>query len=455
MAIYHLPRGTQDFLFERTLRLEYIESVLRDLAESYGYAEIRTPIFEHTEVFLRSVGESSDIVNKEMYTFTSRGERSLTLRPEGTAGVIRAFVEQKEYAQQDYPYKAFYLGPVFRYERPQAGRYRQLHQFGVESIGTRSPYLDAEVILMACHMLNELGIHHYRVKINSIGDESSLKRYREALQSYFAPAISTLCEDCHRRLDQNALRILDCKLDGDKEIVKNAPKISDFLSDESQQYFSQTLQILNDYQVPYVVDDRLVRGLDYYTDVVFEIEAEDHEGHSFGAICGGGRYDRLVKEFDGPELPAAGFAFGMERLLLLLEKDELLHSIVRELETYVMPLEDKVFQYAFDVMMHLRLQGIQSDMDYGMRSIKAQFKTVDRKHAQYAILIGTSEMEQQSVTVKSNTTKEQKTMPVDELVPYLAEQFATREEEHTHTCDCGHDDHDCCHGEGDCHHHQH
>lgn len=441
MAKYSLPRGTKDYLKEECARYDYINNVLSEMATLYGFEHIQTPIFEHTDVFTRSVGESSDIVNKEMYTFLDKGGRSITLRPEGTAGVCRAYVENKCYATCEIPFKAYYSGPVFRYERPQAGRYRQIHQFGFEVIGVKNPYLDVEIILLAHQSLLALGITNYVFKLNCIGDDESRNNYKQALKEYFEPHLNELCEDCKVRFIKNPLRILDCKVDGDKEVIKNAPRISKYLTEDSKNYFVKVCMLLDKYQVPYEIDQSLVRGLDYYTGTVFEIACLGPNGENFGAIGGGGRYDNLVKEFDGPDTPAFGMAFGMERLLLIMDKYNLFNADLIRTFSYCMPIGEENMEYASFICNYLRSNGFPCDIDYRNRSIKAMFKTVDKRHAQFALIIGDDERKNNTVNVKNNETKEQVNIKFEQLIPFF-ENYFNNLNKHNDECHC-----DECKGE--------
>ena len=470
MAQYNLPRGTQDFLPEKSEKVSYVEYLLKSVAGLYGYREIRTPIFEHTPLFLRSVGESSDIVNKEMYTFLDKSDRSITLRPEGTAGVIRAFVENKLYATPDFPVKLFYDGPVFRYERPKAGRYRQLNQFGFECIGVNGAYSDAELIIMVSSIVSMLGIKDFKIKINSIGDKESREAYKEALRTHFKPYLDTMCEDCKRRYEQNPLRILDCKVDNQHEAVLSAPKITDYLNEKSLKYFNDVIVILNKYGIPYELDPSLVRGLDYYCDTVFEITALAPSGQDYGAIGAGGRYDGLVEEIGGPSLPAVGMAFGIERLVLLLDEYHLLDDIKSTLDVYVMPVGENAMNLAFEIATFLRGNGFKTGIDYQNRSIKAQFKTVERLQAPIAVIIGEDEVKNGTANVKNTLTKEQVTIPLHDLLPCIDTLLKSmeepvedhhcccghhHEEDEEHECNCGHhheegEEHECCCG----HHHE-
>lgn len=317
------PRGTKDILPGAVNGWRYVESVLRDVCREFNYQEIRTPIFEHTELFQRGIGDGTDVVDKEMYTFNDRSGRSITLRPENTAAVVRSFVENKLYAEP-MPLKVFYIGPMFRYDRPQAGRMRQFHQFGVEAMGSPSPVVDAETILLAITVLKRLGLKDLKLKINSVGCPKCRPQHRTLLQDYFRPHLSELCEDCQSRFDRSPLRILDCKVDHDKPFMAGAPKITDSLCEECHDHFEMVKKLLDEAGVDYEVDSTLVRGLDYYTKTAYEVQYSPLGAQS--AIGGGGRYDGLVEELGGPSTPGVGFAMGLERIILALEKQGLLKS---------------------------------------------------------------------------------------------------------------------------------
>lgn len=430
---YRLPRGTQDFLPDNAEKSAYVEYMLKSVASLYGYREIRTPIFEHTNLFLRSVGESSDIVNKEMYTFLDKGDRSITLRPEGTAGVIRAFVENKLFTTPDLPIKLFYYGPIFRYERPGAGRYRQINQFGFECLGIKTPLIDAELILMVTCMLYSIGLKKFKIKINSLGDKESRENYKNVLKNYFEKHLDELCDDCKRRFTQNPLRILDCKVDGESKLIKNAPKILDHLNNKSKEYLNELLKTLDKYGVPYELDAALVRGLDYYSDTVFEIHASTADGKDYGAIGGGGRYDGLVEELGGPATPAIGLAFGVERLVLLLESYGYFEKMTNRVEAYIMPMAKEYNEYAMQILTFIRNYGIKAEMDYLNKSLRAQFKTIERQNIPLAIIIGETEAKNNTVTVKDTNTKEQETVALNLLVSYLSKKL-----EEGNNCNCGH-----------------
>ena len=428
---YKLPRGTQDFLPLTSEKLSCIEYVLKNVANLYGYREIRTPIFEHTNLFLRSVGESSDIVNKEMYTFLDKGGRSITLRPEGTAGVMRAFVENKMYASPDMPIKLFYDGPVFRYERPGAGRYRQITQFGFECLGVHSPLIDAELILMNVTMLYMLGIKNFVIKVNSIGDTLSRENYKKELRDYFKDHIAELCDDCKRRYEQNPLRILDCKIDGDNELVKNAPIITDYLTEESKAYFNKLLSYLDKFGVPYEIDNRLVRGLDYYCDTVFEIKCQTPEGKDYGAIGAGGRYDGLIEQVGGPHTPGIGMAFGVERLLLLLDSYKLFDENMNAYDVLITPIGGECLDYAFEITSFLRSNGFKCECEMQGKSMKSFFKSVERQKVPFAIIVGEDEMKNEVCNIKNTQTKEQITLDLNDLCGYLNNELNKNQ------CSCG------------------
>ena len=352
MMNIQIPRGTQDILPEQAVVWQYIENIARDLCRRYQYNEIRTPIFEHTEVFSRGVGETTDIVQKEMYTFTDRGDRSLTLRPEGTAAAVRSFVENKMFGWANQPVKLFYVGPMFRYERPQAGRFRQFVQFGAEALGSADPAIDAEMISLAMNVYKALGLQELKLVINSLGDKESRTAHREALISHFQPHIGEFCSDCQSRLEKNPLRILDCKKDRDHELMSTAPSILDYLNEESKEYFNKVLKHLEAMNIAYTVDATLVRGLDYYNHTAFEIMSN---AKGFGAIttlCGGGRYNGLVEEFGGPETPGIGFAMSIERLIAALTAENIALPIEQSIDIYVVALGEAAKDYRDNPVKH-------------------------------------------------------------------------------------------------------
>lgn len=409
------PRGTYDILPGQSEKWQEIEQKINELCRLYQYKEIRTPVFEHTELFQRGVGDTTDIVQKEMYTFQDRGNRSLTLRPEGTASVVRSFVENKLFGLPDQPVKLFYTGPMFRYERPQAGRMRQFVQFGVEAIGSKDPAIDAEVISLAMELYRSVGLKKLRLVINSLGDTESRLSHKEALVAHFAPRIDEFCTDCQTRLEKNPLRILDCKVDRDHPLMGTAPSLADYLNEDSQAYFDEVKMYLEALGIDYVVDPNLVRGLDYYNHTAFEIMS-DAEG--FGAIttlCGGGRYNGLVEDLGGPESPGIGFAMSIERLLLALEMERVEIGQSQNLEVYVIAMDESAKKQAFSLLKDFRSNGISADMDYTGRKLKAQMKSADRKGANYVIVIGETEMESGKAGLKEMATGEQQELLFSEM----------------------------------------
>lgn len=408
------PRGTRDILPDETPRWHRIEQAVRDVCGAYGYSEIRTPIFEHTEIFARGIGEATDIVEKEMYTFEDRGGRSLTLRPEGTAGVVRAFIEHNLYAKAQ-PTKVYYMGPMFRYERPQKGRYRQFHQFGVEAFGSSDPALDAEVISIPVRIYGRLGIDKVKVFINSIGCPTCRARYREKLREVYRDRLGEVCESCRRRYDRNPLRLLDCKEQKCRAAVPEVPSIIDYLCDECAAHFEAVKSYLDILGLDYEINPRLVRGLDYYTKTVFEytlpgLGAQDAAG-------GGGRYDGLVELYGGPSTPGVGFASGMERLVLALEALEGNggEAAGPGLEYFVVYAGDDVKAKAFAITSALRGKGIAADMDVMARSFKAQLKYASRIGARRALIIGGDEVQRGVVVVKDMATGQQEERPLSEF----------------------------------------
>lgn len=421
---YQIPRGTADVFQEKSYSWQALEERLRQFCYLYNYDEIRTPIFEHTNVFKRE-NDSSDMVNKEMYTFTlPNSSTSLTLRPEGTAGTVRSFVENKMYANPDLPVKLYYMGPMFRHERPQKGRMRIFNQFGIECLGNKSPYTDVESIVLAFSILKSLGLKDIKVCLNTLGDDASRNAYREALKDYFKPYLEDLCSDCKRRYQQNPLRILDCKVDHDKEYMKHAPSMKDYLNEESKKYFDTVCQLLETLDIPYEVDDRLVRGLDYYSHTVFEIVSVNSSMGAQSTVLAGGRYDNLISYFGGPEgMSGIGWALGMERILLALEAEGIVLEEKPGLDAYVMCLDSQAQTYAFEILTQLRANGFRADMDYLQRGFKGQFKAVARSKAKFAILIGSNEMDSQEVSIKNIETQVQTTISRNEIIDFLDKEL--------------------------------
>lgn len=418
---YTAPRGTVDLLIEDTTKWQKLEQILRTISDLYNVKEIRTPIFEHTELFNRSVGDTSDVVTKEMYTFEDKKGRSITLRPEGTAGVARAFVENKLFSLPDKPVKLYYMGPMFRYERPQKGRQRQFHQFGVEMLGVENPALDVEAMCMAVTIVKALGLKNVRLVINTLGDSQSRDMHKQALKAHFKPYLDELCYDCNQRFEKNPLRILDCKVDKEHEAMKTAPKTLDYLTDESKAYFDEVCSLLDDLEVEYEVDPNLVRGLDYYCHVVFEVISDDPILGAQATLGGGGRYNSMIEELGGPATPGIGFAFGMERLTIALGNEEANEE--DGLDVYVMPLGAQTISLSAQILAMLRANGFKADMDYNKRGMKAMFKTVDRTHARFAMIIGEDEALNEVVNIKDTLNRTQDIVKLEDIISYLEKKM--------------------------------
>ena len=428
--MFNVLKGTHDVILEEANQYSYVEELLTKVALLYNYKEFRTPIIESSDLFLRSVGEGSDIVRKEMYTFLDKGNRQITLRPEMTAGTIRSMVNNKLFASQDFPIKAFYVGPNFRYERPQQGRYRQFNQFGIECCGVNSPYRDAEVISLGYNALKMLGFSNLKLKINCLGDEESRQNYQNALRCYFKDKLNEMCDDCKERFQKNILRILDCKIPHDIEIVKNAPKISDYLSDDSKKYFKIITDFLDEVGIEYELDDNLVRGLDYYTGVVFEYHYISSLGKSYGALGGGGHYGHLISEIGGPDIEGVGLAFGIERLVSVMKDDQLFDNIENNLDIYIMPIGDKALNEASILANFLRLNGYSTDICLESKNISQMFKKAERRKAKFAIVIGDDELKNNSINLKNLSSKEQFNVKKDDLLETLDRIFDVSDDQH-------------------------
>ncbi|HEL1760706.1 TPA: histidine--tRNA ligase [Streptococcus suis] len=408
------PKGTQDLLPQDSAKWQYVENFTRSIFKQYNYAEIRTPIFEHYEVISRSVGDTTDIVTKEMYDFYDKGERHITLRPEGTAPVVRSYVENKLFAPEvQKPAKFYYMGPMFRYERPQAGRLRQFHQIGVECFGSNNPAIDVETIAMAYHFFEELGIKDIRLHLNSLGNPESRAAYRQALIDYLTPLKDQLSKDSQRRLEENPLRVLDSKEKEDKVAVENAPSILDYLDEESTAHFEAVKSMLDSLGIAYTIDTNMVRGLDYYNHTIFEFMTE--VGGNDLTICAGGRYDGLVTYFGGPETPAFGFGMGIERLILVLEKQGIELPLDTQLDVYIAVLGQEANSGALELVQAIRKQGFRAERDYLDRKLKAQFKSADVFGAKAIITLGGSEIESGQVVVKNNQTRSQVEISLEAL----------------------------------------
>lgn len=408
---YQAPKGTRDVLPSESYRWQYIEQLIRDIAKKYGLLEARTPVIEHTELFLRGVGKTTDIVQKEMYTFLDKGDRSITLKPEGTAGMVRLFVEHNLFGEVQ-PTKMFYLtNPVFRYENPQAGRLREHHQFGVEIFGAPRPSADAECIAIVIELLNKIGLSGLAVRLNSIGCPECRPKYQEALREYLLTNYDSLCETCKTRYELNPLRILDCKNERCQKLLQNTPVIGDFLCDDCKKHMDELLKRLELMNVRYEITPTLVRGLDYYTKTVFEVFS-DRIG-SQGAICGGGRYDGLVEELGGPSCPGVGFGLGMERLLMLMDECGVAVPKPERYDLYIADLGETGDLKAFTLAQELRARGLAVDTDHVGRSVKAQMKFADKAGARYVLVIGDNEIECNKATLKNLRGGENKTVSLD------------------------------------------
>lgn len=413
------PKGTQDILPADSAKWQYVENVARETFKKYNYGEIRTPMFEHYEVISRSVGDTTDIVTKEMYDFHDKGDRHITLRPEGTAPVVRSYVENKLFAPEvQKPVKVYYIGSMFRYERPQAGRLREFHQLGVECFGSKNPATDVETIAMAYQLFNTLGIKDVTLHLNSLGNTESRLAYRQALIDYLTPMRDSLSKDSQRRLDENPLRVLDSKEKEDKLAVENAPSILDYLDEESQAHFDEVRTMLESLNIPYVIDTNMVRGLDYYNHTIFEFVTTIDKSEL--TICAGGRYDSLVEYFGGPETAGFGFGLGLERLLLVLDKQGITLPVEEGLDVYIAVLGSEANGKALELAQAIRHQGFKAERDYLGRKIKAQFKSADAFKAKTVITLGESELESGQVSVKNNTTREEVTVSFEELTENFA-----------------------------------
>ena len=421
------PKGTYDIYGDKAIEVLYLKKLIEALMDKYNASYFETPIFESSELFHRGVGETTDIVSKETYDFKDRGDRNLTLRPEGTAGIVRSFIENKLYADS-LPLKAWYFGPMFRYERPQAGRYREFYQFGFEAFGSNDPMMDAEVIGIIVNFFNILGLKGIKVNINTLGDKESRENYRKALLDYFKPYLNDLCDDCKKRYEKNPLRILDCKVDRENEIMKNAPKMIDYLNEESKYHFEKVKEYLDALNIDYIVNSNIVRGLDYYTHTVFEVEADIKGFGSQNVLAAGGRYDHLVEFIGGPSIPGVGFALGLERLFLALEKEGIDIKEKEPLDVYIFGASKEEKKYILSLGNTLRMNGFNVEIDYNNKSFKSNFKKADSLLAKYIIIIGEEEVKSKILTVKNNSTKEEYKIKLDELIEFLDEKLGDDDE---------------------------
>ena len=410
------PRGTKDINPSESYKWNFVETTYRKVCSLFGYEEIRTPIFEHTELFKRGVGETTDIVQKEMYSFQDKGGREITLKPEGTAPVVRSFIENKMYADTQ-PTKLFYITPCFRYERPQAGRLRQFHQFGVEAFGSDSPSIDAEVMALATTFLNRVGLNNLELRINSVGCPTCRKEYNEKLNNYLASKIDVLCDTCKERSEKNPMRVIDCKNESCQSNLNDIPLMIENICPDCSDHFEKVKEYLKAMDINFVVDPKIVRGLDYYTKTAFEIISEDIGAQS--TVCGGGRYDGLVEQLGGPKVSGIGFGMGIERLLLTLENNNINIQNPNSMDIFIVTIGEKAKSESFKILNNLRTNDISADKDHLDRSVKAQFKYSDKINAKYTIVIGDDELEKDSVSLKNMSTSEQYTIKLSEIVKEL------------------------------------
>lgn len=402
-------KGCYDLYGEEAKKFKLAEKVIEEVMQLYNINYIRTPVFENSELFRRGVGEETDIVSKEMYEFKDKSDRSLTLRPEGTAGVVRSYIENKMTNNLVKPVKFYYIEPMYRYERPQKGRYREFTQFGIEVLGDSNPLVDMEVISAVIEIFNRLGLENIKLKINTLGDKSSRETYRNLLVEHFNNYKENLCSDCQRRLNTNPLRILDCKIDREKDFFKDAPKIRDYLSDQSKAYFKRVEEYLKELNINYEIDDNLVRGLDYYDELVFEIEVDN------STICGGGRYNRLVKELGGDDTCAFGFAIGMERFLNLIDLPDEKQDLI-----YVLALSETERKEALKLVRYLRSNNKKADFDTENKSLKSQFKKADNLNSRYLIFINDEKLKEEKIEIKDNLKSTKEEVEIDKILEYLA-----------------------------------
>ncbi len=409
------PKGTYDLLGIDAKIYTYINHEIENFMANYNYDLIRTPIFEASELYHRSVGESSDIVTKETYDFVDRGNRCMTLRPEGTAGVVRSVVENKMYGNKNDCIKLYYNGTMYRYERPQSGRNREFTQFGVEVFNSNDPIIDAEVISLGYNLLNSLGIENVTVAINSLGDKETRHNYTEALVKYLEPHINSLCDDCQRRYKSNPLRILDCKVDKDSEILKNVPKLSDYLSKASSERFTKLKMLLANLDIDYEINDKIVRGLDYYDENVWEYVTTD-DGITLG---GGGRYNFLVENLGGPNLPAVGFALGIERIILNLKNKIDIDNLNNNIDVYIMSVNEEEKMQAIILAQNLRLNNVITEINSNNLSLKSQFKIADNLKAKFLVILNSDDLNKGLINVKDNATKEEIKIDESEIVDWI------------------------------------
>lgn len=412
----NIPKGTKDVLPAQSGKWQYVEDTAREVAKVFNIKEARTPVFEHTELFARGVGETTDVVNKEMYTFEDKGGRSVTLKPEGTAGIARMFIENG-LSSSPLPLKMFYITPAFRYERPQAGRLREFHQFGVEIFGSAEPETDAEIIFAASSFLNKLGLKRVKLEINSIGCRICRSEYNKALKKYFEPNLDKMCATCRSRFDKNPLRMLDCKEEECKKLTSGAPEITDYLCEECRAHFEKVKKLLDENGVEYSVNSRIVRGLDYYTKTVFEFISDEIGAQ--GAVCAGGRYDNLVEQLGSSPVPAIGFAAGIERLLLLMENSGAEFPEESKPRIYVAGMDENSRSVAVKITAGLRSRGINAETDLMGRSVKAQMKYANKIGAEYVAVLGENEINSGEVQLKRMSDGQIQNVKINQIYSYL------------------------------------
>ncbi|WP_090438577.1 histidine--tRNA ligase [Natronincola peptidivorans] len=414
------PRGTQDVLPAEVYKWHYVENTVREVAKNFGFTEIRTPVFEHTELFVRGIGDTTDVVEKEMYTFEDRSGRSITLKPEGTAPVVRSFIEHKLYTEPQ-PTKLFYIIPVFRYEKPQAGRYREHHQFGVEVFGAINPSVDAEVINLAMTIYKKMGIEKLELRINNIGCPKCRKDYHQQLQQYLKDRLEHLCTTCQSRFERNPMRIIDCKSDKCQEQIQDVPLMLHHICKECEDHFEGLKRYLKASEIDYIVDAKIVRGLDYYTKTAFEIITD--EAGKKGTLCGGGRYDKLVEDCGGPTTPGVGFGMGLERAILSLDTQGIEIPKPKTFDVFIVTMGEAANLKGFEILNKLRAVGLKADQDHMNRSVKAQFKYADKMMADYSIIVGEDELAKGIVILKNMTNGEQETISIQEIDSLLLERL--------------------------------
>lgn len=436
--MYNVLKGTHDIIKNEADKFSYVENFLFQLAEIYNFEQFRTPIIEQSDLFLRSIGDSSDIVRKEMYVFKDKGDRLICLRPEITASIIRSIINNKLLTLGEFPVKAFYCGPCFRYERPQQGRFREFHQFGVESLGKANSYRDVEIISFGYYILKHLGFSDITLKINFLGDDLSRESYKNALRDYFKDKIDSMCEDCKERYNLNILRILDCKVESDKKIINGAPSLIDYLSKESKQDFESILKSLDSLEIKYEIDKNLVRGLDYYSGIVFEFDYTSKSSKNYGAIAGGGHYNKIIQELGGPnEVEGCGLALGLERVISILTDDGFFDEMSKRINLYLIPLGQEYLEKISTLTSLLRNGGFIAEACLENKSLKSALKIAARKNADFALILGENEFKNNVILIKDLSSFSQEEVKLEDIFDYLDKKI------NSENCCCHHDC-DCC-----------